>query len=158
MKKCRKALSVLLSVCMLLSVTAGMSFNAYAKTKDGFVYEVYGKTATITGYKGKAKKVKIPAKIGKYSVKSIGYGAFFNCEKLTSITIPASVKDLFWTSSGYLIFSGCSSLKAVNVSKKNKTYCSVDGVLFNKKKTTIIYYPEAKKGKSYKIPKSVKTI
>ena len=45
-----------------------------------------------------------------YSVTSIGYGAFWDCSSLTSVTIPNSV-----TSIGDHAFSGCKSLTSVTI-------------------------------------------
>ncbi len=50
------------------------------------------------------------------------------------------------------------SLTAINVDKNNAVYSSVDGVLFNKKKTELIAYPNAKKDADYTIPDGVKTL
>lgn len=50
------------------------------------------------------------------------------------------------------------SLKKIVVSKKNKCYKSVDGVLFNKKGTRLVSYPVKKSGSTYKIPSSVKYV
>ena len=49
------------------------------------------------------------------------------------------------------------SLKSINVAKGNKKFKSVKGVLFNKKGTRLLAYPNAKSGK-YKIPKKVKSV
>lgn len=51
-----------------------------------------------------------------------------------------------------------TKLKAINVDKANKKYSSKDGVLYNKKKTELIYYPNRKTTKKYTMPSSVKTI
>ena len=87
------------------------------------------------------------------SVTSIGKKVFFDCINLTNITIPNSV-----TSIGDEAFEYCRSLTSINVSKNNKNYCSVDGVLFSKDKKKIIKYPIKKEGTSYKIPNSVTSI
>ena len=86
------------------------------------------------------------------SVTSIGYRAFYGCSSLTSITIPNSV-----TSIGYYAFCNCSSLRSINVDSNNPNYSSVDGVLFNKDKTTLGAYPGGKQG-AYTIPNSVTSI
>ena len=86
------------------------------------------------------------------SVTSIGEWAFENCTSLTSIAIPSSVTEI---GSYYNDFVGCTSLTAINVAAENQNYVSVNGVLFNKDKTTIICYPAGKKDKNYKIPDGV---
>ena len=90
-------------------------------------------------------------------VTEIGYSAFEGCTSLKSVTIPSSVTMI----GGYYpfnrTFNGCTSLKSITVDKNNKNYTSVDGVLFNKNKTEILSYPNAK-GSSYVIPSSVTKI
>ena len=86
------------------------------------------------------------------SVTSIGQSAFQNCYRLTSVTIPNSV-----TSIREYAFQNCYRLTSINVASDNSNYCSVDGVLFNKDKTTLIQYPGGKQG-SYTIPNSVTSI
>ena len=85
-------------------------------------------------------------------VTSIGTGAFWNCTGLTSITIPSSV-----TSIGVNVFYNCTGLTDITVDSSNPSYCSESGVLFNKDKTTLIYYPLGKNG-SYTIPDGVTAI
>ena len=87
------------------------------------------------------------------SVTEIGYSAFEGCTSLTSITIPDSV-----TSIDSSAFGGCTSLTAINVATGNKNYISVNGVLYNKDKTTIMRYPAGKKDENYKIPDGVTSI
>ena len=87
------------------------------------------------------------------SVTSIGNSAFDGCTGLTSITIPNSV-----TSIGVTAFDGCTSLTSINVTSGNNYYSDNNGVLFNKKKTELIRYPEGKSQTSYTIPDSVTSI
>ena len=88
------------------------------------------------------------------SVTSIGNGVFFQCSGLTEITIPSSV-----TSIGDLAFQWCWNLNQINVEESNPNYCSDNGVLYNKDKTTLIKYPEAKSdSSSFTIPDSVTII
>ena len=82
-------------------------------------------------------------------VTSIGNQAFLNCSELTSVAIGNSV-----TSIGERAFSGCSGLTSINVDTNNSNYKSINGVLFNKDGTSLIYYPGRKSG-SYAIPSSV---
>ena len=83
---------------------------------------------------------------------SIGEQAFGNCTGLTSITIPSSV-----TSIGVNVFYNCTGLTDITVDSNNSSFCSESGVLFNKDKTTLIYYPLGKNG-SYTIPDGVTAI
>ena len=84
------------------------------------------------------------------SVLTIDTRAFFGCNKLTSVTIPASVTTFVDGDT----FQGCSKLQSITVYKNNANYSSLDGVLFNKDKTTLVSFPGGRVG-SYTIPNSV---
>jgi hypothetical protein len=75
------------------------------------------------------------------SVTSIGSGAFHGCSSLTSIKIPDSVAEIEEGA-----FEGCSSLTEITVGESNPNYSSLDGVLFNKDRTTLIQFPGGKSG------------
>ena len=88
-----------------------------------------------------------------YGVTAIEPDAFYGCTSLKSVTIPSSVKSI-----GVGAFSGCTSLAEITVSSGNEHCCSVDGVLFDKGKKTLIRYPAGKTETSYKMPDSVTSI
>ena len=112
----------------------------------------------------------------KKGVTTIGDKAFAHCEKLQSVTIPEGVTSLgieiFFDSSTKLgTITLPKSLKKVNratfygayvsgykVASGNKYFSAAKGVLFNKKKTSLVAYPLGSKATSYTIPKSVKSI
>ena len=83
-------------------------------------------------------------------VTSIGVWAFANCSKLTSITIPAATKSIREKA-----FTSCRELTEIKVDVANTAYTSVDGVLFDKAKTTLIKYPEGRNATVYAIPAGV---
>ncbi len=85
---------------------------------------------------------------------SIGDYAFYYCGSLQGIYIPENV-----TSIGDRAFSLCGQLTAINVDENNVSYSSLDGVLFDKEKTTLIAYPGGKEDiSSYTILDSVTSI
>ncbi len=85
-------------------------------------------------------------------VTSIGEDAFRSCSSLTRITIPGSVTSI------NNVFVSCSRLTDIVVSDQNEYYTDVDGILFNKDKTTLVVFPSAKKVESYTIPDGVTSI
>lgn len=109
-----------------------------------------------------------------YNLKSIGDHAFEGCSSLIEIVLPVGLTEMPG-------FSGCTSLKAVTipgsistiyagsfwncvslekiiVDSDNTSYCSQDGVLFNKDKTELIAYPAGDDRTAYEIPDSVTKI
>ena len=87
------------------------------------------------------------------SVTSIGLLSFYDCDSLASVTIPSSVTDI-----GGGAFSACDALTAIDVAADNTNYISLDGVLFNTSRTTLVQYPAGKADTSYSIPSGVTDI
>jgi len=113
------------------------------KNIEGF----YIVNSALHEYNGTATDVIIPK-----NVTSIKNNAFMN-ENITSVTIPAAVTII-----DHYAFNHSNNLKNINVAKNNKTYTSIDGVLFNKDKTELIKYPANKKNIDYIIPKGITTV
>jgi|GEM_PF-3872386 len=86
------------------------------------------------------------------SIVVIGNSALRGCRNLISLTIPNSVINI-----GNDAFSSCANLTNIDVDSANCNYGSIDGVLFNKNKTTLIKCPGGKNG-TYIIPDSVVNI
>lgn len=105
-----------------------------------------GENAFLGDYGGIIiKKLTLPD-----SLKSIGEGAFAECDLPSTITIPKNVEKIGREAFGW-------RLKTIKVDKGNKYFCSIDGVLFNKNKTALICCPSGRKGK-YSIPEGTKKI
>ena len=85
-------------------------------------------------------------------IKMIDEDVFMDCQRISSVSVPGSVEQI-----GHKCFCGCVSLTEINVNGSNDNYCSEDGVLFNKNKTTLICCPGGKEG-NYSIPDSVTRI
>jgi len=131
---------------------------------DDFTYITNAdNTITITGYTGSGGNVTIPDTTNGLPVTVIGFGAFKSCTNLISVTIPKSVTSigegftLLGPDGEYGAFKGCTSLTAISVDASNTVYSSVDGVLFNKNKSSLIQCPGGKTG-TYIIPNSVTDI
>jgi len=111
-----------------------------------------GNLTSLSGYLfgacSKLTNISIPN-----SVTSIGYRCFSDCSGLTSATIPASVVSI-----GIVPFEFCTRLTSITVDSNNPNYCSVDGVLFNKNKTSLIQYPLGNTQTGYSIPNTVTDI
>jgi hypothetical protein len=88
------------------------------------------------------------------NVTSIGQSVFLRCTSLTSVTIGNGVTEILFSQGP---FTGCTSLTTLNVASGNTEFAAENGVLYNKNKTTLFYYPEGKRG-SFTIPNSVTRI
>lgn len=104
------------------------------------------------------------------SVTTIGNNCFNGCTSLASITIPEGITIL---EEG--VFYNCTSLNEINlpstltafnhteligninINENNSVFSSQDGIVFNKDKTELIYFPKIKEG-SYIVPESVVTL
>ena len=84
---------------------------------------------------------------------SIGDSAFSDCSSLKTLQLSGTV-----TSAGSRMVTNCLALTAVNVADSNQNYCSVEGVLFNKNKTSLLCYPSGKSAAGYSVPSGVTTI
>ena len=115
------------------------------------------------------KVLEIPytvTKIGSYSfyitgledikltnyITSIGEEAFEGCG-FKQVIIPENIKTI-----GTGAFTNCASLIEFIVSGNNTNYSSIEGVLFDKNKTTLIAYPAKKDVENYIIPDGVTTV
>ena len=177
--KVKKLTSVILAVVMMLGILTIVPLTVSAATYGDFEYTLEDDyTCTITKYNGSAANVTIPSTIHDYKVCKIGAGAFYDCSSLEKIVIPDSVKEICWSpmygcfqkcnnlkeiyiGSGFekslfdmYTLSGCNSLEKIVFSEDNY-YCSIDGVPFDKSKTSICRYPAGKKDKEYTIPDTV---
>jgi hypothetical protein len=85
----------------------------------------------------------------------MGEGAFARCTSLASAGIPDNLLHLETDKGGG--FYGCTGLKQFIVSLENKNYTAVDGVLFSKDMTKLLWFPQGKSG-SYSIPGTVTSI
>ncbi|MCH5273410.1 MAG: leucine-rich repeat protein [Lachnospiraceae bacterium] len=144
----------LLAILAAVTVLGLAGCQGSTQTDAGaFEYEeLDDETIKITGLKdGSLKAIVIPEKIDGKKVTEIGIGAISGCSSLTRVGIPEGVTEI-----GEGAFAGCSSLSEIAVDKKNPTYTSVDGVLFDKEIKTILAVPGKKQ--TYRIPEGVTEI
>ena len=152
----RRTLSIILSLIMLFSCYAGLTFSVNGletKISGDYEYLVLGnRIVGIKKYNGVDEDVIIPAELDGNKVTNILDHAFSGSASIKSITIPSSVHTI---ANG--AFVGCSLLKSINVSEDNASFQSIVGVLFNKSMTKIIAYPCGRAGE-YAIPDGVSEI
>lgn len=82
----------------------------------------------------------------------IGENAFAGCTSLKSLTIPARFKSF-----DPVIFGDSSSIESIEVADDHETYGSLDGILTNKARDTIVYCPKTRRG-TLRIPAGITKI
>lgn len=91
----------------------------------------------------------------KVPTTEIAGNVFYYGGTPTKVTIPASITTI---ASRVFDDSRCYGLTEIQVASGNSNFSSQDGVLFNKNKTELICYPQAKTGSTYTIPSTVTKI
>ena len=156
---------------------------AYLVNEDGETCTVGYNTQV--GYP--SGKIEIPSKLGypgysfEFTVTAIAPGGFADCDQVTEVSLPDTLENI---GAGAFFYSGirtiyipasvtsiqvdstcyypptfaCPLLPEFVVDENNPNYTTVDGVLFNKEKTTLIQYPAGKAADSYTIPDGVTKI
>ena len=87
------------------------------------------------------------------TLETIESSAFWFCNSIVSLEIPKNVESI-----GIQMTYDCPNLQAINVDPENKYYASDNGVLFDKKMSRILIYPQARSGTYYDVSESVKQI
>lgn len=120
----------------------------------------------------KLKKIK---KFSRYYDYSSLYGCFQHCNRLEEISLPESLETTETPSDAFVdcpalkkiyfgkkykgeIYIKSNSLVEISISKDNQSYCSKNGILYDKKMETLLVYPCKKNTDKFHVPKSVKKI
>lgn len=118
--------------------------------KGAAPYEIAEGTIAIAGsaFEGNSEitSINLPN-----SLKYIGEAAFNGCYNLNTITIPASVERI-----GFAVFTDAIA-NSITVDEKNPYFCSIDGILYDKDKSTLLACP-MRKTRVESIPLTCKTI
>lgn len=128
-----------------------------SSTSSEFTTETFASGVCITGYSGTSTSVSIPATLNGQTVCAIDSSSF-GTKTLTTLTIPNSVTFIGIPNWAEGTFTNCPALTNIHVASDNPVYSSVDGVLFNKSKSTLLQYPGSRTQTSYTVPNGVNTI
>lgn len=115
--------------------------SGFVTTDNGFVFECINGVYTLVGYKGNLTSVTLPNGMDEKPYVVRDY-AFYGCNKLTKISIPQNVERGITANT----FIGCENLKTIYVYDGNEFYSSVDGVLYNKNQTEVLFVPPKTSG------------
>lgn len=116
----------------------------------------------------KLRQIRLPSRLTE-----LPNALLYNCSSLAHIEIPdnvtkicdwalskcRSLKKLYISenvvSLGRLSLDGLLSLSAFSVDEKNPYFCAEDGILYNKDKTKLLYFPCSKNVLQYTVPDTV---
>lgn len=113
--------------------------------KDGMI--IFG---VNSGNYYKIEEITIPSTLQNKPVTHLSERSFTGFTSLKKINIPETIKNIY-----PLSFLNCPNLVEINVNPKNPYLSSEKGILFNKKRTVIIVYPQGKAESKYETPDTV---
>ena len=180
----KKVISLLMSFVMLLSVTSGLSLNAYAGTKTSgkcgkSVFWNYNTTTATLIISGNGKMYDYGYE-NRVTPKWSVFGSFESSSRKKAPSIKKVIFEEGVTSIGESAFDECEdieyiylsstieridsnlnegfALKNIEVSSQNNYFSTNNGILFSKDESVIYCYPSQKKSNTYNIPNTVETI
>ncbi len=137
--------------CNILEKIDVASQNAVFASEDGILFNKAKTELLLYPIGKKQTSYSIPS-----SVQKIEDSAFASQEYLEELSFPGTLNSIGESAGKSL--SGCLRLKRVDVDSQNPAFFSEDGVLFNKAKTELLFYPAGKQQASYSIPSGVQNI
>ncbi len=117
--------------------------------EDGFVFLKKDGQAYLTSYTGFYPDITIPSSVSEIPVVGISYGAFSGT-LVRSIRLPVGLISIEGGA-----FAGATRLESLEISSADTLFCTVDGILFNKAKTTLICLPAKKNITEYVLPSGI---
>lgn len=117
----------------------GISYTTNPTAKE---QTVYAQNTEAT-----AKDVIIPESINGLPVTSV---SIEDNDTIQTLKIPSSVN--------WIRILNCPDMIEFDVDKNNETFCSVNGVIYDKNCRVLICYPPSKEDKTFRIPDSVESI
>lgn len=96
----------------------------------------------------------------KDGTRLVADGAIRGKENLNTIAVPESVEIIgeYAFLNFYNDALNADGFENITVAENNKNFCSEGGVMFNKDKTELLYYPSGKDDSTYTVPNSVKKL
>ena len=163
-----RTLSIFLAIFLLLGTIPIVGVSA-AEVTSNFEYTLLDDgTIEVTKYvNDNNSKVIIPEVIDGKTVTCVSKVCFNEFsgpadgfKNIESIFIPKTVNNLgeyedIYTKDNCWTFSKLPNLKEIIVDNENQKYSSSEGVLFDKNKETLLYYPRSKQANEYIVPNTV---
>lgn len=115
--------------------------TAKIKIKDG----------VLLNYLSDEEEVVIPEGVIKIGTRAF-CSLFKKCKNLKKVIIPSNIAVIYQDA-----FRGCQIID-IDVNENNSNYASIDGVLFDKTKKELIFYPSGKCKQQFVVPNGVTRI
>lgn len=123
---------IALSFTAFGAYTYSSNKNSFRETEDGYGLYRYKSTSVQETF-------DVPAEYEGTPVTDLLSFSVANAEYLKEINISKNIKNIdIWA------LTNCPLLESINVDEENPYFCSVDGVLYNKDKTELLFYPNGK--------------
>lgn len=157
----KRILSGILFLLIIVLLCTGCNYNKKTNkdrkntdNKSVFNTVKYKNGLELTNYSGDYEDLIIPESVDEKRIVKIGgiyednsfYGAFSSCN-CKRIRVSSSIKEIEPAA-----FLSASKLESIEVDKNNKTYASIDGLLYSKDKKTLICIPPNYNNKTFIIP------
>lgn len=117
------------------------SIGAYAFSGCSAISEVViQKTTATIGERAYAQCSNI-SKVTFAEGANVAFASFVfeGCQKISSIALPSTI-----TAFDGSVFAGCNNITEILVDADNPALCAIDGILYDKAVTTVLYCPKAK--------------
>ena len=155
MKRCRamKWIAMVLVLLALGNLQTPAAAESALSSGD-FDYQVISdNSAVITRYRGKEKKLTLPAELDGHPVTGVGYLAFSMNADLVSVVIPDSVVTIEGNP-----WYNCGELTSIEVAPGNPVLAAVDGMLYDQEEHRLISFPSKSKKNKIAIPDGIQSI
>lgn len=125
-----------------------------------FIYSIRKNEVTIKGYVGKRRDIFIPHHIFDSDHVVTNILSFYlketpKYDDNTEMFIPKTIKKI--TNSAFSIYNNNENLIYIHVSKDNKSFHSVDGILYETETEKLFYCPKGRSGQ-LSLPGGIKTV
>ncbi len=138
-----------------------VTFGGDVETIDYYAFEKC-RSITELALPDKIKKIGSSAFLGctglrevvlPNSLENIGNAVFADCSNLKKIEIGQQLKEMSGS-----VLNGCPKMSQITISERNPYMLAEDNIIYNKKKTTLIYYAASREGDKFVVPDTIDTI
>jgi len=120
----------------LILISLSVFLCAEQVTKNKFVFEVDGNSATLVRYLGAEEKISVPSTVNKIPVTKIGEKAFRNNRLLKTISLGQNVIEI-----GDEAFAGCENLSTVYIRNVNENHIFGKNCFSGSEKVRVRFVP-----------------